>query len=63
MSRDSSPAFNPPINRLIGDDPQIIKVPMDKQDFGARSVTLNKTEGMRIPGMAIQHVPNGGKGR
>lgn len=61
MANSSSPAFNPPINHLIGDDPSIIKVPMDKVDFAFRK-SATPTDGLRND-MRIQHVPNGAKAR
>lgn len=36
MSQSNSPAFNPPMNRVIDSDPQIIRVALDKTDWGAR---------------------------
>ena len=54
---DRSPAFTPPLNRLIGDDPQIVKVPMDHTDFGSRRSAI-PSDGLKND-MRIVHVPNG----
>jgi hypothetical protein len=34
--QSTSPAFNPPFQQIIGDDSQIVKVPMDKVDWAFR---------------------------
>lgn len=52
---DNSPAFNPPLNRLIDNDPQIIRVPLDKMDWSARR-TSQPAIGNN---MNIKHLKNG----
>lgn len=52
---DPSPAFNPPMNRVIDSDPQIVRVPLDKTDWGARMSSQKSMEN----GMPLVHVPNG----
>ena len=57
----------PSINRLIENDPQIIKVPMDHMGWGSRmsslarlnnSVTSNDPAKPGAPEMTIKHVPS-----
>lgn len=45
----------PNINHLIEEDRQIVKVPMEKMDIGARSSTMGKTTKDKNIG-TIQHV-------
>ena len=45
----------PNINRLIEEDPQIVKIPMPKMDWGARMSGQPKDVSNS---MTIKHVPN-----
>jgi hypothetical protein len=45
----------PNINRIIDTDPQIVKVPMDKEDWGARMSGQPKNVSNS---MTIRHVGN-----
>lgn len=47
----------PNLNRVIDTDPQIIKVPMDKTEFGSRSSAIPKN---LQNAMTIQHVKSQG---
>ncbi len=47
-----------PFNKLIEEDPQIVKVPLDGVEWGARRSTLNRIENRN--GMNIKHIPNSG---
>lgn len=55
---DSSPAFNPPVTRLIESDPSIIKVPMTETDMGFRASQTPK-DGVSAPGMKVANLKNG----
>lgn len=56
---DRSPAFNPPVNSLPADkDSQIVKVAMDKVDWGFRP-SQKPNDGMGADQLAVVHVPNG----
>lgn len=52
----------PNINRIIEEDPQIVKVPMPKMDWGSRTSAMPKSISNN---MTIKHVSNmdSGKGR
>ncbi|MDE2103312.1 MAG: hypothetical protein KGL39_39090 [Patescibacteria group bacterium] len=52
---DNSPAFNPPLNRLIDEDPQIIRVPLRKMDWSARASAQPNINNS----MTVRHVGNG----
>lgn len=56
MADSSSPAFTPPVNTVKDNDPQIIRVPTDKVDFGFRQGCAPP---MQNGGMALSHVKNG----
>jgi hypothetical protein len=56
-SGSNSPLFTPPINRLIGDDAQIVKVPMGNTEFGFRS--SQKPSLMDRTNTALKHVKEG----
>ena len=50
-----------PFNKLIDEDPQIVKVPMDNVDFGARKGTMARARNPESGGdgkMSIKHVEN-----
>lgn len=50
MSASNSPAFNPPMNRVIDSDPQIVRVDLGKTDWGARKSSqkdISNTMGVR----------------
>lgn len=51
-----SPAFNPPVSKLSDNDPMIVRVPMDKTDFGARK---SAQPPIRAENMTLSHIPNG----
>lgn len=53
---DPSPAFNPPMNRVIDSDPQIIRIPLEKTDWGFRK---SQQPDVKSEGMALRHVKNG----
>lgn len=55
MSQSNSPAFNPPMNRVIDSDPQIIRVALDKTDWGARKSAQPSTENS----MSVKNLRNG----
>lgn len=59
MADSTSPAFTPPVNTIKDNDPQIMKVPMDKVDFGFRK---SAAPPMQNTGMTLTHIPNGGRG-
>lgn len=49
----------PNVNRLIENDPQIVKVPMDYMGWGARASVMPKGEAApAAPQMGIKHVSN-----
>jgi hypothetical protein len=55
--QSGSPAFKPPMNHTTESDPQIVRVPMDRVDFGFRP-------SQRPPmtnEFGISHIPNGGR--
>ena len=55
MSSKNFPGPN--INRLIDEDPQIIKVPMEKMGWGARPSGMpNGEKAPKAPEMTIRHV-------
>lgn len=54
---DPSPAFNPPMNRVIDSDPQIIRIPLEKTDWGFRK---SQQPDVRAEGMGLKHIPNSG---
>ena len=56
MADSSSPAFTPPVNTVKDNDPQIMRVPLDKVDFGFRQGCAPP---MQNGGMTLSHVPNG----
>lgn len=47
-----------PFNKLIDNDPQIVKVPMEGTDWGSRPSIMKKIENRN--GMSIKHIPNAG---
>lgn len=49
-----------PYNKLIDEDPQIVRVPLANVDWGSRPSTMNKLPNNN--GMSIKHIPNTGKG-
>ena len=51
----NSPAFVPPLDRLIEDDPQIVKVAMDVVEIGFRKSQQGKTN-LADNTMTIKHV-------
>lgn len=55
---DSSPAFNTPpgAGQVKDTDPMVMKVPMDKTDWGFRK---SQTPAMQDGLPPINHVPNG----
>lgn len=55
---DSSPIFTPPRNSLVGDDPQIIRVPLDRTDSGFRK--SQEPNGQMAPDQAVRNIPNSG---
>ncbi len=51
-------------NKLIENDPTIVKVPMDDVDWGATKSTMSKTRRPASGGngkLGIKHVPDNGK--
>lgn len=50
-----SPAFNPPLNRVIDSDPQIVRVALEKTDFGAR----RSAQPAIANEMGVRHLKNG----
>lgn len=51
-----------PFNKLIDDDPQIVRVPLENVDWGSRPSVMKKVENRN--GIDIKHIPNsGGKGK
>lgn len=56
MADSNSRAFNPPVNTIRENDPMVMKVPMDKVDFGFRK---SQQPPMRAEGMGLSHIPNG----
>lgn len=50
-------------SKLIEDDPQIVKVPLDSMDWGSRGSMMGRAEKATRNGkLGIRHVPNeGGK--
>lgn len=56
MADSSSPLFNPPIKQLVGDDAQIVKVPMDKVPFGFHKSQAPNTAN---PWLATKNLKNG----
>lgn len=57
MADSNSPAFNPPANAVKDSDPMVIRVPLDKSDFGFRA-SQAKTVDMSNQ-MTLSHVKNG----
>lgn len=54
--KSGSPAFKPPMDRVTDSDPQIIRVPMDKVDWGFRkSQDPMQDQGATKP---LKHIPN-----
>lgn len=52
-----------PFNKLIDEDPQIVKVPMTHMDWGSRESTMKKVQ-VRNDGLNVKNIPNeGGKGK
>lgn len=58
MAESSSPAFNPPMNRITENDPQIEKVSMTSTEMGFRSSQTPKS-GLNSPGNTVRHIQNG----
>ena len=58
MAERGSPIFTPPMNSLPKDDPQIVRVPMNSTDFGARESQLSKVNMKQNP-FAVRNLPNG----
>jgi hypothetical protein len=48
-----------PFNKLIDEDPQIVRVPLDNVDWGSRPSIMKKIENRN--GMSIKHIPNSGR--
>ena len=48
-----------PFNKLIDEDPQIVRVPLENLDWGSRPSQMKRIESRN--GMDIKHIPNGGK--
>lgn len=56
--KSGSPAFKPPMDRVTDNDPQIIRVPMDKTGWGfRRSQDPTQDHGAVKP---LRHIPNEG---
>lgn len=54
---DKSPLFNPPQDRVPDSDPAIVRVPMEKMDWAARS---SQQKSWSNDWQTIKHVKNGG---
>jgi len=56
--KSGSPAFNPPMDRILENDPQFVRVPLDKMDWGFRASqrpTLDESATGKL-----KHIPNEG---
>ena len=53
---DRTPVFNPPLNHLIDNDPQIVKVAMEKTDFGFRKSAIPQ-DGIKSS-FPVRNIPN-----
>ena len=53
---DRSPIFNPPMDRITDNDPMIVRVPMEKADWGARR---SQQKAWNKDDKALKHIPNG----
>ena len=56
----NSPAFNPPVNSITDDDPQIVRIALDKVEIGFRKSQQSGL--MDHNQMTVRNIPNGGKG-
>jgi hypothetical protein len=54
--KSGSPAFRPPMDHITENDPQIIRVPMDKTDWGFRKSQDPKQNHGATPNP--KHIPN-----
>lgn len=57
MSQSNSPAFNPPMNRVIDSDPQIERIPLDHVAWGNRKSAQPQIGNT----MTVKNLPSGGK--
>lgn len=49
-------------NKLIENDPQIVKVPLETMDWGSRGSMMGRASKATQNGkLGIRHIPNGGK--
>lgn len=53
---NSSPAFNPPMNRITDNDPQVVRVPLTQVDIGFRRSQAPDIKNQ----MSVRHLKNGG---
>lgn len=56
MAMSDSPAFNPPAGTVKDTDPMVMKVPMDRTDWGARKESQPSFQDGLPP---VSHIPNG----
>jgi hypothetical protein len=56
MSATKTPAFDPPLNRLIDSDSQIIVVPMKEMPWSNRKSQQNIMSNAKSGEMSIAHV-------
>lgn len=57
MADSNSPAFVPPVNSVKDSDPMVIRVPLDKTDFGARMSTQKAID--TANSMTVNNLKNG----
>ena len=58
MAERGSPLFTPPVNSLVKDDPQIVRVPLDYTEFGARPTSVNAPN-YKHNTFSVRNLPNG----
>jgi hypothetical protein len=58
MAERSSLIFTPPMNSIPKNDPQIVRVPLESTDFGARASALNSIDMNQNP-FTVRNLPNG----
>jgi hypothetical protein len=58
MAQNGTPIFTPPMNSLIKEDPQIVRVPLDYTEFGARPSSVNAAD-FKSNIFPVRNLPNG----